>query len=168
MFIHSVVVRSFLNLRYAEFCIRYSSVHAVCILKFLCFVDTRSQVWSPALHLCMPLFRLGLGKSCWELTCDGLVSRPGRVNRDFKIRRRQRRRDRQRTITLITEYNSCTLECSERTTCSPSSSVIRLGKLTFGVLWTTWTSNNKIFDNLCLPSWLNLLSFTVQKSHAKP
>ena len=56
----------------------------------------------------------------------------------------QRRRERQKRIALISECNSCTLECSELVSYLPSSSVIRRGKLTFGVLWTTWTSNNKI------------------------
>ena len=64
--------------------------------------------------------------------------------RDFKMLGRQRRHKRQRTIVLITEYNSCTLDCGERATCSPSSSVIRRGKLTFGVLSIAWTPNNKI------------------------
>ena len=34
-----------------------------------------------------------------------------KVNRDFKIRGRQRRQERQRTIALIDENKSCTLEC---------------------------------------------------------
>ena len=66
--------------------------------------------------------------------------------KDFKMRGQQQQRER--TIALIIEYNSCTLECSERATCSPSSSLIRRGKLTFGVLWTKWTSNNKIWQSL--------------------
>ena len=62
------------------------------------------------------------------------VNHPRLHIRDFKMRRQQQRRERQRTIVLITEYNSCTLEYSEPATCSPSSSVIRRGKFTFGVL----------------------------------
>ena len=64
--------------------------------------------------------------------------------RDFKIRGRQRHR----TIALINENESCTLECSVLTACLLSSSLIRRGKLTFGVLWKTWTSNNKIWQSL--------------------
>ena len=77
------------------------------------------------------------------------------------MRGRQQRRERQRTIALITEYNSCTLECSELATCSLLSSLTRRGKLTFGERQTTR------FDNLFLPSRLNLLPFSVRESRAK-
>ena len=49
---------------------------------------------------------------------------------------------------LINENKSCTLECSVLTACLPSSSMIRRGKLTVGVMWITWTSNNKIWQSL--------------------
>ena len=68
--------------------------------------------------------------------------------RDFKTPGGQRRRERQRTIALINKNKSCTLECSVLTACSPSSSLILRGKLTIGVLWKTWTSNNKIWQSL--------------------
>ena len=71
-----------------------------------------------------------------------------RVIRDFKIRSRQRRRKRQRTIALISENKICTLECSVLTACLPSSLVIRHEKFFFRVLWTTWTTNNKIWQSL--------------------
>ena len=67
------------------------------------------------------------------------------IVRDFKIRGLQWRRERQITVAIINENKSCTLECSVLTACLPSSSLIRCGKLTFGILWTDK------FDNLCLP-----------------
>ena len=84
----------------------------------------------------------------------------------LKMRDRQRRPKRQRTIALIIEYNSCTLECSELITCLPSSSVIAAESSLLGFCGQRERQTTK-FDNLCLPSRLNLLHFSVRISHAK-
>ena len=73
------------------------------------------------------------GFSCFDTSlCNGKLAGllySGDI-RDLKIQGRQRHR----TIALIIEHKSCTLECSVLTACLPSSSVTRRGKLTFGVM----------------------------------
>ena len=82
------------------------------------------------------------------------------------IRGRQRRQERHRTTALINEYKSCTSECSVLTACSPSSSLIRRGNSLLGFYGQREHQTTK-FDNLCLPSRLKLLHFSVRESCAK-
>ena len=69
-----------------------------------------------------------------RITCHG-----SKLTREIKIGGRQWR---------LNENKSCMMECSVLTACLPSSSLIRRGELTFWVLWTTRTSNNKIWQSL--------------------
>ena len=88
------------------------------------------------------------------------MSRFNSNNRDFKIRGRQlqRRRERQRTIVLINENKRCTLECSVLTACLYAAESSLLGLCGQRERQTTKC------DNLCLPSRLNLLPFSVRES----
>ena len=98
----------------------------------------------------------------WELTCDRLMSHPGVVNLliCFTYRKRRKaltpwatwlikdllttkvrekigqRQEWQRTIALINENKSCTLEYSVLISCLLLSSLINHGKITFGILLT--------------------------------
>ena len=71
--------------------------------------------------------------------------------RDFKIPERQRRWEQQRTIALVKENKSCTLECSVLTACSSNDNknaiglTITISTLTVTIRITTKTLTS--YDN---------------------
>ena len=70
-------------------------------------------------------------------------------NRDLTKLGRERRRERHKTIDLITKYNDFTLECNHLAAFPSSSFVNRTRKAQFCGFQRTWTTKHESFQSPC-------------------